>query len=151
MKRDSWCMVKMNWRENEWVFLYSIIFPLTIHDWMDVWVFGKAEGIYEWNICNTAQWFRGTFTTILLTHLCLAVRKCTGRGWKIQTAPILTIFGRKCHIFSFGRQMGSCAKNYKNRPSSLFFGINGLICLISIMGALSCIYLNLLFWHLLFK
>ncbi len=29
-------------------------------------------------------------------------------------------------IFSFGHQMGSCAKNYKNLPNSLFLGINGL-------------------------
>ncbi len=28
-----------------------------------------------------------------LTHLCQAVRTCTGRGWKIQTSPILTILG----------------------------------------------------------
>ncbi len=27
--------------------------------------------------------------------------------------------------------MGSCAKNYKNPPSSLFLGINGLICILS--------------------
>ena len=26
----------------------------------------------------------------------------------------------------FGHEMGSCAKNYKNLPSSLFLGINGL-------------------------
>ena len=30
-------------------------------------------------------------------------------------------------IFSFGRQMGSCEKNYKNPPSSLFLGINWLM------------------------
>ncbi len=30
-------------------------------------------------------------------------------------------------IFSFGRQMGLCAKNLKNPPSSLFLGINGLM------------------------
>ncbi len=34
---------------------------------------------------------------------------------------------QKYDIFSFGHNMGPCAKNYKNRPSSLFLGINGLI------------------------
>ncbi len=29
-------------------------------------------------------------------------------------------------IFSFGHKMVSCAKNYKDRPSSLFLGTNGL-------------------------
>ena len=29
-------------------------------------------------------------------------------------------------IFSFGHQMGSCAKNYKSLRSSLLLGINGL-------------------------
>ncbi len=32
------------------------------------------------------------------------------------------------HIFSFGYEMGSYAKNYKNLLSSLFLGINGLQC-----------------------
>ena len=38
------------------------------------------------------------------------------RGWGV----------RKYDIFSFGRQMGLHAKNYKNPPSSLFLGINGV-------------------------
>ena len=29
-------------------------------------------------------------------------------------------------IFSVGRQIGLCAKNYKNPPSSFFLGSNGL-------------------------
>ncbi len=46
---------------------------------------------------------------------------------KNKSRPILT-------IFSFGHQMGSCAKNYKNLPSSLFLGINGLISILSNQG-----------------
>ncbi len=42
------------------------------------------------------------------------------KNWNLESAYHLY------HIFSFGRQMGSCAKNYKNLPSSLFLGINGL-------------------------
>ncbi len=38
------------------------------------------------------------------------------RGWGV----------RKYNIISFGRQMGICAKNYKNLPSRFFMGINGL-------------------------
>ena len=30
------------------------------------------------------------------------------------------------NIFSFSHQMGICAKNYKNLPSTIFMGINGL-------------------------
>ncbi len=33
---------------------------------------------------------------------------------------------RKYNIFSFGHQMGICAKNYKNLPSRFFMGINWL-------------------------
>ncbi len=33
-------------------------------------------------------------------------------------------------LFSFGHQMGLCAKNYENLPSRFFLGINGLKLLI---------------------
>ncbi len=34
----------------------------------------------------------------------------------------------KNNFFSFGHQIGICAKNYKTLPSRFFMGINGLMC-----------------------
>ncbi len=44
------------------------------------------------------------------------------------------------YIFPFGHQMGLCAEHYKNLPSSLFLGINGLSTLNISWAEGSCTY-----------
>ena len=57
-----------------------------------------------------------------LTHLCPPVHYMY--RWRAKNSNFFDFHD----IFSFGHQMGICAKNYKNLPSRFFMGINGLIC-----------------------
>ena len=54
----------------------------------------------------------------------------------------LSDFDDTCQSLSFGRQMGLRSKNFKNPPSSLFLGINGLNCsAVVIHNTFTAIYL----------